>query len=156
MSDFRKIAAQIDALTKEFLDKEAWTLVGEYAVGKIKARTRKGFGVSERGEKTQRLAGLKDNYKEQRKRLKQQGKLSGETSPNKSNLTKTGEMLDNFKVTPTENSVTISFNSPKLSARARYVSDKGRPFLNLSKQELWKVNKIIKDAIKAGIKKQGL
>lgn len=153
MNDFDKLRQKLDKLLDGLLGSTEMKEIGEYAAGLIKERTRKGFG-SDNG-KSSRLQKLKPGYTKQRQKLKAKGQLSNETTPNKSNLTKTGEMLDNIQVTPGKNEVTLGFTG-KNQQKAQYVTEKGRPFFGLSTKEQWKVNKVIKDAVKAAIKKQGL
>jgi hypothetical protein len=156
LSDFKKVQVKLDKLFDELIPEQEWKGLGEYARDLIKSRSRKGSGVDRQGGKSTRLKPLKDTYKKQRTRLKSRGALSSETTPGKSNLTRSGEMLDNITVKPVKNGAELQFANRKLSERAKAVSDKGRPFFTLSASELKKVNKLIKDAIKANIKKMGL
>ena len=65
-------------------------------------------------------------------------KLSPETSPGKSNLTQTGDMLDDITANVTASNdkinITIGFNSAKERKKAGYVSE-DRPFMSLTKDE---------------------
>ena len=78
--------------------------LGKILLRRIIARTRLGYGVVADGGKKVKFPELSHNYKLLRKRLgkdkrrkkkKYTTKLSGKTRPSKSNLTLTGQMLDN-------------------------------------------------------------
>lgn len=69
-------------------------VIGQLAVDLIVKRTRLGFGVKKNGGKRFRLASLTEGYVKQRKK----GGLSSFTRPKKSNLTRTGQMLESVKI----------------------------------------------------------
>ena len=108
----------------------------------VKDRTRAGNGVKTEGGQEGPLKQLSSSYVKQREGLAKNGRLSSATSPGKSNLTQTGEMLDDIvgNVNATSNSITvsISFNSGENKKKAEYVSE-DRPFMNLSDKELAKI-----------------
>lgn len=68
--------------------------LGQIAVDLIVKRTRLGYGVAKNGGKRFKLAALSDAYVKQRKK----DRLSKFARPKKSNLTKTGQMLESVKV----------------------------------------------------------
>lgn len=156
MSDFKKVGVKLEKLFSNLIPRKEWEGLGSYARDLIVKRTRGGSGVARPEGKSTKLKTLSSDYKRRRQQLRASGKLSGQTSPGKSNLTKSGKMLDNITVTPIKDGVNLQFANRKLSERADAVTKKGRPFFNLSASELKKVNKLIKDAIKANIKKRGL
>lgn len=111
--------------------------VGLEAVTIIKRRTRLGYGVSGAGEDRQRLKALSPAYIAVRKR---DGSLSEFTSPGRSNLTRTGQMLDSMRVIRAQQGKVIigptgrrRGGGPTNEQVAGYVSDAGRPFLNLTR-----------------------
>lgn len=111
------------------------------AANDIKVRTRLGYGVSKNEQPREKLKPLKDSYITQRQRDKKSRRLSGATTAGKSNLTRSGQMLDAItsKVT-SKNKGSIEFDEARSDGHtnseiADYVS-KDRPFLNLSNLEL--------------------
>lgn len=129
---------------------------GESAAQLIKTRTRLGSGVASSGGDKQKLKALSSSYKEQRKKFKQ---LSSQTSPGKSNLTRTGQMLDSMgvksvkqdevKVGPMGSRTEGNLTNEKLS---QYVTEAGRPFNNLSKIETKRIATLISDDLEEEIK----
>lgn len=139
----------------------------EFIVNIIKKRTRLGFGVKENGEKREKLKELKGRPKpykstiHSRELAKEKGLLSKETTPTRSNLTMTGQMLDAITYSVKKLSGIIFIKDSSRSGSdatnkevAEYVS-KDRPFLNLSDSEIRQVKaqavKLIKSKLKSGI-----
>jgi hypothetical protein len=118
----------------------------------IEKRTRLGKGVSDTGELI-KLNPLSEGYVKQRKK----GKLSSLTSPKKSNLTRTGEMLSSIFGIRRGTIFTFFFGGTREDGEsnnnvARYAREKGRPFFDLSTSERnglqRKISKVIKESIK--------
>lgn len=153
LKDFR---AKLKVVVDGIVDRDILREIGNEAREMVKSRTRKGFGVErELGPQT-RLAGISESYKKQRKRLQKQGKLSPETTPGKSNMTKTGELLDTLNLRVNKKSVTVSAKGKKNQDKAKYNAKAGRTIFNLSKSENQKIKKLINQKINDDIKKQGL
>lgn len=153
--DLKDLTIKLKGLVRGTLNREDFRQIGEQIKDTVVNRTQKGFGVDENGAPQTRLKGLSESYKKQRSRLKKQGKLSGNTTANKSNLTKSGKMLSDIKVRATNDSVTV-FPSGKDRKKAIYQDEAGRKFMNLSKSEINKIKKEIENKIINDIKKQGL
>ena len=143
--DFKKNTNKIlDKLEDEMDD------VGDDIVDLIKNRTRKGYGVDKNYGSKQKLAPLKESYKEYRKRYRSQ--LGGGAKPTKSNLTFSGSMLDSLKAKVKGLSVLVrptgqdSKGVPNLQKAGQLTKGgkhmKARPFLFLSQIE---INRIAKD-----------
>lgn len=155
---------------------------GEQAAAMIKLRTRLGQGVESDGAEKGPLKPLSPAYIKMRqeqqdtaesdvltarfrsgkrglhvtkKQLHGKGGLSDQTSPGKSNLTRTGQMLNSESVTSVgEGEVFVGPKGSRDDGKknediAAYVTYAGRPFNNLSKIEVKRVN----DAIKKDMKK---
>lgn len=112
----------------------------------VKRRTRLGKGINSSG-KNERLKQLKESYKKVRK--KYSGNLDKDTSPGKSNLTATGQLLNALRGVYKNRSIIIDFDkesrgktltgrkdSVKNSELVGYQEDKGRRFFDLSDSEL--------------------
>jgi hypothetical protein len=70
---------------------------GKAAVEAVQLRTRLGRGVQEEEGASQPLPKLKPKTKKNRKRLAKEGKLTGlGATPGKSNLTRTGQLLESL------------------------------------------------------------
>jgi hypothetical protein len=137
MSDFLKDLAKFDKKIKKLLDEasnqKTLDFLGSIAVDIIRNRTRECYGVKKNGGRRQGLANLSPSYIKFRRR--NSSRLSAFTSPGKSNLTFTGEMLNGLISKRSGKSVTITFDSSRNRKVAGYVSAK-RPFLFLSIDEI--------------------
>jgi hypothetical protein len=119
-------------------------------------RTSRGFGVDKSEGKKERLKALSPRYKKQRRRLKKAGKLSGETTPNKSNLTQTRQMLNSVASKALTGVGIVYIDNSEARDKAEYQEDAGRKFMNLSKTETKQLVKLIEEQISNDIKKKGL
>lgn len=123
--------------------------IGIESVKIIRRRTKLGYGVANFyqgdkesiNQKRQRLKPLSPAYIKQRQRLKKDGKLDSSTAPRKSNLTKTGQMLKKLAVSKVKNgSVILKTSGRRTDGKdneqvAEWVSDAGRPWLDLTNIE---------------------
>jgi hypothetical protein len=117
--------------------------IGKEAVKLIKKRTRLGYGVDSHGAKKTKLKALSTPYKATRKKHKPQGP----STASKSNLTYTGEMLDDLEaVRKSDNSIKIDLKTTHSKDKAEWVSE-DRPFNNLSKAEIKQLRQQLQKAI---------
>jgi hypothetical protein len=139
--DINKVLKQIEAL-RDKAEKE-FTKTGNEAVELIKKRTRLGYGVDKpRGTKT-KLKKLNSDYVASRKR----NRPTGPTTPAKSNLTQSGDMLDDLEAKKqTSTRYEITFKRKESRDKAEWVS-KDRAFNNLSKSEIKQLAKKLQDRI---------
>lgn len=162
----------LETIKKELLRPSYLKELGKMAADIIKVRTRLGFGARESGANREKLKPLSETYIEQRKGLAAYFTLNGKTvkykpdengqkmkinrektSPTKSNLTKTGQMLDSMDVIKvSSNVITVgptgvrSDDGIPNEVVAELVSEGGRPFNNLTKVELKRLrDKIARD-----------
>jgi hypothetical protein len=137
---------------------------GEVAAEEIKRQTRLGYGVSATGAPREKLAELKPSTVKSRTRGKKTGVLNELTTPKKSNLTNTGQMLDSIKAqNATTGKVKISATGQHSSGKSnqtltKYAAEgspnrKKRPFLNLSDRGVKKVQDHIRQTILKVVKK---
>jgi phage gpG-like protein len=152
----KQFADKMRKLSKTTIDKELMDEIASKTTKNVQTRTRKGFGVDTDGSKATKLEGLSESYKKQRKRLRKQGKLDSTTSPSKSNLTKSGDMLKDITYKTTENTATIFIGNNKGVKKAKYQDKVGRKFMNLSKNEIKEIEDIVDEKIQKDIKKIGL
>jgi hypothetical protein len=175
--DLEKFKKKLEAAMNVIRKKEVMTAIGQNAADQIKLRTRLGYGVNENEGERQKLRPLSKSYK-----LQRAGKLgffttktgvvvpytpqegvahifSDQTSPSKSNLTRTGEMLDSMTATfKSEGIVSIGPSGSRKDGSsndivAQYAHESGRNFNYLSKNEIAKVtqfvNRLLKQILKA-------
>lgn len=149
MSDIRDIVKMIvHVITKETKSSSFKRGLGEYVAGLIKTRTRSGHG--EEGGRETRLAPLKASTIRRRGILKRQGLLSKETSPGRSNLTESGDMLNSITTKVTSTGLELSFK-PAVKRRAGE-NQATRPFFGVTDKEKELVSVFIAKQIKASLK----
>lgn len=105
--------------------------LGQNLVTAVQERTRSGQGVATTGGSEYSFKPLSSGYVKQRRTMP----LSGYTSPSKSNLTQTGQMLDSLTWNSANGKLSITFTNSEARRKAELVSD-DRPFMNLSKTNI--------------------
>lgn len=124
----------------------------QYGAELIRERTRRGFGVPDGSNAQSRLKPLAESTKKSRRSKKKRGKLSSKTSPGKSNLTDTGQLLDALYGRLNSRRVAeIALKSRRRGGGSNdevafFVSAE-RQFLNFSKSELKKLDDFLSDRI---------
>lgn len=147
--DIDKVMKKLESIKKKLTSKDSLEEIGDEAVVLIKKRTRAGYGVDSKGSTKQKLKKLSTPYINQRKKKKP----SGPTTPSKSNLTSSGDMLDDLTPkSPKQGKVEIGFKDKKSRDKAKYVS-KDRPFNNLSGPELKQMKAFIQKIVNKLLKK---
>lgn len=135
-----KVIKRVDGAFIESTTRSTTQKFASMGATQIKARTRAGFGV--RNGRKIRLKPLAKSTIEQRKRTR----LSPLTSPRRSNLTRTGEMLRNIVGRGLRQRIVIRFSretrrdGKRNSDIAGFV-EKDRPFFSLTNRE---VNSILR------------
>lgn len=99
--NIKQVLDDIKKKLKKTGGKQPMRLLGNYALNLIRDRTRKGFGVPHAGGSKEPLKALSANYIQWRQKNKR--KLSKFAKPSKSNLTRTGRMLESLRVIETKN-----------------------------------------------------
>jgi len=133
--------------------------IGKLAIERIVARTRRGSGVSRTGGEQSKLKELSASYIDYRKSNRRL--LDATTSPSKSNLTFSGRLLRSMVIKEVTNR-RVRWG-PKNNRRAgstltnellgEYVSEQGRPFNYLSKQDINAVRRSIEKSLRREIRK---
>lgn len=153
IEEFEKILL---GLVGEKVSAKALSAFGRAARDMIVARTRRGFGVQRTGAKQERLLKLSTNYKKYRKRVG----VDSTTSPGKSNLTFSGQLLRSLVVIAKKGQVTIRANNRRRkegftnNQLAEFVSEQGRPFMGLTVGELRKLRRLYENGLSGAIKKR--
>lgn len=162
------VAQDLEKFQKKFqkklgrnLTKSEVSGLGKLAIDIIVKRTRRGFGVKKDGGNVRKLKSLKKSYVAQRRRLA--SKLSRFTSPNKSNLTFTSQMLSSIKVVKTVKTKTgvVSVISPKGSHSGGQTNEEvavfaslSRPFFHLAKKEKRELIEVFEKRFKKSISRK--
>lgn len=154
MGDLKDFKRKLDLALKRAGSPENMRKYGEQAAEAIRVRTRLGYGVPKNDAPRKRLKPIAQRTREKRARNPD---LSEFTSPNRSNLTETGQLTESIKVKsvsqgkaavgPTGQRRGEDLSNEDL---AEYVSDAGRPFNNLSDNE----NKRIAQSIDRDLQKE--
>ena len=123
----------------------------------IQRRTRLGAGIDPSG-KNKKLDPLSDSYVKKREALKKKGDLFNATTPKKSNLTLTGQMLNAIiGIKESATRFVFTFNPQRDDGKsnldiARWVQEKGRNFFRLSSSEVKQFERKIAKTINQAIK----
>lgn len=125
--------------------------LGQETIKEVRDRTRKGLGVG-KGKTDKLLKPLSDGYVFQRKTLRKSGKLSGETTPSKSNFTKTGEALDTLTFKVTKDGVNVTPKDEKNKIKFKDQDKNEREVLKLTKEEEQKLTNLVADEIVKSLK----
>jgi len=144
-----KFNGNIQEVVDDVASPQAMEKLGEAASELIRKRTRLGYGVAEENGSKGKLKPLSEPYKKTRKR----NKPTGPSTPAKSNLTYTGQMLDDLgPVQSSQGHVEIGFKTDKSTKKAEWVTEGGRPFNNLSKSEIKQLEQALSDEIGKSLK----
>ena len=142
--DLKKVTSDaVNAALKQLATKEFMKYVGDQIASDIKKRTKLGYGVATEGGPQEKLKPLSDNYKKYRK-----GKVASDTSPSKSNLTFSGDMLNDLVVTVTDTKATIDLGSELSRNKEKWQREQGRVFFNISKTQISMLTSLIKKKLK--------
>lgn len=146
--DFKKRLQEIKRNIDKNIDPTKFDFLKKEVVEQIKKRTQAARkGVNADGSMFT-LPKLSEPYVEFRKTFK---KLSSETSPNRSNLTLTGSMLNDMVAERSGFTFKFSFKDELNSKKANWVALGGRRFFDLSKSERNGLQRKISDIIRQEI-----
>ena len=129
--------------------------IAQDAEDRIRTRTRLGYGVEggERGGSRVKLKALSEKYVNQRKKQKSFNRSL--TTAKKSNLTRTGQLLDSIRSRVIGKKIELFFterrkDGVKNKDLVEWQSEKGRDFFELTNKEITGLrNQLKKDLIKA-------
>lgn len=143
----KEFEAQLKAKLKQLYSAAAMKALGNEIANIIRKRTRLGYGVATPEGDRFKLKELTDKYKELRASL---GNLNSLTTAGRSNLTRTGQLLDSLQVIEAkEGEVKVGPYGGRTDSDAtneevgRYVAEQGRPFNNLSKAEVKQIVQLL-------------
>lgn len=133
----------LEKATSDKVLKEGKDLV----VSDMKKRITLGYGVDRTGGSKKKFEKLSDSYVVQRRRDKKKGKLGKNATPKKSNLHKSGKMIEEDLDGIVEGKRIIIGMQTDRSAKIAAFVEKKRPFLNLSKGEVKRITKFFQTQI---------
>lgn len=153
---FKQLEIQIKAVIQGVIKKSTMQEVANLAKNQVVERTSKGFGVKKPEGPKERLKGISESTKKRRRRYAKAGDLSSETSPNKSNLTRSRQMLKSVDAKASTAKAEVFLNNEQARNKAEDQVNQGREFMNLSKTEVQKIKKLLEQKIIDDINKKGL
>lgn len=139
VKSMEQIVANLKAAVNESRRPDIFKHLGEFSIKLITRRTRLGYGVDEFLAPKRRLKPLSEKYVKQRSK----SRLSSFTSPKRSNLTRSAQMIDSLKIIrQTKSSVVIGPTGNRKEDStitnqeiAQYNAENGRSFMQLSDLE---------------------
>lgn len=155
MADLKKVIKEINDALDDIGSAENMKALGMEMVSVIRKRVRvstKGSVASQFGPQ-EKIKELSDTSVKIRKQLKKEGLLSSYTTPTRSNLTRTGAMLNSMTADAKKDEVEIKFITKENERKAREVQDAGRPFMFVSDRELRGLVKFLVDIVEKRLKK---
>lgn len=145
---FKAIVAKLNKVLVDSVKASSLKATATFARDIVVKRTRLGYGVPVAGGSKELFKKLSPNYVKQRKMF---AGLNALTRPNKSNLTRTGQMLDSIAAHTEKGAITIRPTGTRRDGQknydiAKYNEDggKGRPrriFMNISQLEFNQVKR---------------
>ena len=162
MSNSKKVQDYINKFKSnlgKYLNASESKQVGYLIIKFIKQRSRSGKDIN-----GQKFDGLSGPYKDYRQRYKKN--LHETTTPKKSNITATGQMLDSMKSEGKAGQIVVNGPSGRRAKEldgksrggnnkdvARYVTEQGREFFGLTTEEKSRLIKEVKKTILSNLKK---
>jgi hypothetical protein len=152
LKDFSsELKKQMQAAYDELVSTKNMKAIGEDLAEQIRIRTRLGNGLAKNGGEPTKLKPLSPGYINERKTMEE---LSPLTTPKRSNLTQTGEMLDELIATsPGPKKLTLTFKSEESKTKAEANAKMGRPFMAISRVQIERLTNSLKKQIKDILKK---
>lgn len=122
----------------------------------VRIRAQLGGSVENTGDKKKSFKRLSPGYVEQRRKS---SKLSSLTTPGKSNVTNTGQMIESIQGKGKQAGFTIAASGSRNDGLtnkqvADFVEEGGRPFMNFSNLELKKIARLIEEQLVDEINKK--
>lgn len=132
------------------ISRNGMTPIAKEMADTVRIRAQLGGSVESTGKAKKPFKKLSPDYVEQRKKFKG---LSNKTTPRKSNITRTGQLIESLRGEPKSNGFDIIAEGGRddsdltNSQVAKYVADQGRPFLDLSDKELKQLTRLIEESL---------
>lgn len=148
--DMKKFRLKVERSLNELTSQSNLSPIATDLTEIIRRRTRLGYGVEKTGQPKQKLQPLASSTVRSRARKKSHGALSEKTSPKKSNLTETGQMLDSLRGRAINKLIEIGptgDRNKKLTAYHQLGNAKlpKRRFLNLAREDIRQLTAVMQD-----------
>ena len=114
---FKAIVAKLNKVLADSVKPQAIKATAQFARDIVVKRTRLGYGVTTKGGSKELFKKLSPNYVKQRKMF---AGLHALTRPNKSNLTRTGQMLDSITATTEKGAIIIKPTGTRRDGQKNY------------------------------------
>jgi len=163
--ELNRIFKDIEKTTESMARSQRLKDLGEFAADMIKKRTRRGRGVKRPGAaRANALKGLADSTIKNREFYRKL--LHSDTSPRKSNLTFTGQLLESIKLRVRRGAVTIGPRGRRVDIfgkKAKITNDRlavivsrDRPFMSLTRGEQKKLAQFYTNTYERLLTRRGL
>jgi len=159
-NDVRRVFNRIIKHVGDTVTNKKMKALGEFALELIVKRTRLGYGVRKNNAKRRRLRQLSPGYVKFRRDNRRD--LDKTTTPKKSNLTLTGQMLRSMKVTRVRKASVLIAPTKRRGGKygrgltnakvAEYQAKQGRPFNFLTDLEAKKVRRYYERTLRKSLK----
>lgn len=126
--------------------------IAEAATQNLKTRVRLGYAVAQDSGPQGKFKPLADSTVSKRRKLKSPP-LSENTTPKRSNLTQTGELIDSITYRISGNKIEIYLEGARNQKVAEYVTP-ARPFFHLSAIEVSRLVDIVDSALNTYLKQR--
>lgn len=131
--------------------------IAEIIAERVRIRTRLGYGVDREGGEKKKLKALSPKYIDYRKKNK--AILYNQTTPRKSNLTFSGQLLDSISGRSNPRGIVIYLKDRRNDGKKNvdiknYQEEKGRPFFYLTRQEIVNTEREYRQRVYAEMKKR--
>lgn len=148
--DLKKFNKKVEKALDDLTNSKNLSSIANDLAFVIKRRTRLGYGVEKSGDNKEKLAALKTSTVASRKKKKKKGNLAQETSPTKSNLTESGQMLNSLQGRAINKMIEIGptgDRNKKLTAYHQLGNTKmaARKYLNLAKEDIKQLTATMQD-----------
>lgn len=149
--DINKFKLKVEQALKDLTAEDNLKTFGQDLRDIIVRRTRLGYIVPSTNAPKEKMEALAPSTKKQRKYKQKKGDLSDLTSPNKANLTLTGEMLNSLTSETKQGVISISPKGDRNKKLAAYHQEgnskmPSRPFLDLSYEDVRQLTVKMQDA----------
>lgn len=131
--------------------------IADIMADRIRVRTRLGYGVKQEGAEREKLKKLSSKYIDYRK--KNRTSLSQFTTPKRSNLTFSGQLLDSISGRSNSRGIIIYLKNQRDDGKENvdiknYQEKQGRPFFYLTRTEITNLNREYRQRVYEEMKKR--
>lgn len=151
-----KIIECIRKAKKKVFTKSFFEQLAKEMADTVRVRSQLGGSVSEQNKGKKPFKKLSPGYVKQRESFKG---LSNLTTPKKSNITRTGQLIESITGKGLSKGLEIELTGKRTDSSltndevGKFLREQGRPFLNFSNVEMKKLRRLIEEALEVEINK---